>query len=48
MVVDAAGRIRFLHRSQTTTDVPKTDALLAALDRRGRTKTVNVVVQFAF
>ena len=31
MVVDAAGRIRFLHRSQTTTDVPKTDALLAAL-----------------
>jgi len=31
MVVDAAGRIRLLHRSQTTTDVPKTDALLAAL-----------------
>ena len=31
MVVDASGRIRFLHRSQTTTDVPKTDALLAAL-----------------
>ena len=31
MVVDAAGRIRLLHRSRTTTDVPKTDALLAAL-----------------
>jgi peroxiredoxin len=31
MVVDASGRIRFLHRSQTTTDVPKTDALLAAI-----------------
>ena len=31
MVVDASGRMRFLHRSQTTTDVPKTDALLAAL-----------------
>jgi hypothetical protein len=31
MVVDASGRIRFLHRSQTTTDVPKTDALLTAL-----------------
>lgn len=29
--VDAAGRIRFLHRSRTTTDVPSTDALLAAL-----------------
>jgi hypothetical protein len=34
LVVDASGRIRFLHRSQTTTDVPKTDALLAALDAR--------------
>ena len=34
LVVDAAGRIRFLHRSQTTTDVPKTDALLAALEPR--------------
>ena len=34
MVVDASGRIRFLHRSQTTTDVPETDALLAALDAR--------------
>jgi hypothetical protein len=32
LVVDAAGRIRFLHRSQTTTDVPKTNALLAALE----------------
>jgi len=32
MVVDAAGRIRFLHRSATTTDVPSTDAILAALD----------------
>jgi hypothetical protein len=31
MVVDATGRIRFLHRSQTTTDVPATAALLAAL-----------------
>jgi hypothetical protein len=31
MVVDATGRIRLLHRSATTTDVPKTDALLAAL-----------------
>jgi hypothetical protein len=31
MVVGGDGRIRFLHRSQTTTDVPKTDALLAAL-----------------
>jgi hypothetical protein len=34
LVVDAAGRIRFLQRSQTTTDVPNTDALLAALDAR--------------
>ena len=32
MVVDASGRIRFLHRSASTTDVPKTDALLTALD----------------
>ncbi len=31
LVVDAAGRIRLLHRSQATTDVPKTTALLAAL-----------------
>jgi hypothetical protein len=31
LVVDAEGRVRFLHRSQSTTDVPKTDALLAAL-----------------
>jgi len=36
LVVDAAGRVRFLHRSQSTTDVPKTDALLAALDAPGR------------
>jgi len=33
LVVDGSGRIRFVHRSQTTTDVPKTDALLAALGR---------------
>ncbi len=32
MVVDASGRIRFLHRSATTTDVPATDALLGALE----------------
>jgi hypothetical protein len=32
LVADRAGKIRFLHRSRTTTDVPKTDALLAALD----------------
>jgi hypothetical protein len=32
LVADRAGRIRFLHRSQSTTDVPKTGALLAALD----------------
>jgi peroxiredoxin len=32
MVVDPKGRIRFLHRSATTTDVQSTDALLAALD----------------
>jgi hypothetical protein len=31
LVVGADGRIRFLHRSETTTDVPKTNALLAAL-----------------
>jgi hypothetical protein len=36
IVVDRAGRIRFLHRSQTTTDVPKTDAILAALDAAER------------
>jgi len=29
--IDATGRIRFLHRSQSTTDVPSTAALLAAL-----------------
>ena len=33
LVVGPDGRIRFLHRSQSTTDVPSTDALLAALDR---------------
>ncbi len=32
LVVDTKGRVRFLHRSQTTTDVPETDAMLAALD----------------
>src|SRR5262245_46707127 len=32
LVVGGDGRIRFLHRSQSTTDVPKTDALLAAID----------------
>jgi hypothetical protein len=32
LVADRAGRVRFLHRSRTTTDVPATDALLAALD----------------
>lgn len=32
LVADRAGRIRLLVRSQSTTDVPKTDALLAALD----------------
>ena len=32
MVVYASGRICFLHRSATTTDVPATDALLSALD----------------
>jgi len=31
LAIDAAGRIRFLHRSQSTTDVPKTDLLLEAL-----------------
>jgi len=31
MVVGADGRVRFLHRSRTTTDVPASDALLAAL-----------------
>jgi len=31
MAIDGAGRVRFLHRSATTTDVPSTDALLAAL-----------------
>lgn len=32
LVVDRGGRIRFLHRSRTTTDVPATADLLAALD----------------
>ncbi len=32
LVADRAGKLRFVHRSQSTTDVPKTDALLAALD----------------
>jgi hypothetical protein len=32
LVIDRSGRVRFLHRSATTTDVPSTDALLAALD----------------
>ncbi len=32
LVADRAGRIRFLYRSQSTTDAPGTDALLAALD----------------
>jgi hypothetical protein len=36
LVVDRAGHVRFLHRSATTTDVPSTDALLAALERDGR------------
>jgi len=31
LAIDASGRIRFLHRSESTTDVPNTDALLAAL-----------------
>jgi hypothetical protein len=31
LLVDCTGRARFLHRSATTTDVPSTDALLAAL-----------------
>lgn len=35
LVVDRAGRIRFLHRSAKTTDVPETDALLAAVDALG-------------
>ena len=33
LVADRAGKIHFLHRSRSTTDVPKTDALLAALER---------------
>ena len=32
LVVDGEGRIRFLHRSAKTTDVPETEALLAAID----------------
>jgi hypothetical protein len=32
LVVDRTGRVRFLHRSQTTTDVPPTNVVLAALD----------------
>ena len=31
LVADSRGVIRFLHRSRSTTDVPNTDALLAAL-----------------
>jgi hypothetical protein len=31
LVVDRSGRVAFLQRSATTTDVPSTDALLAAL-----------------
>jgi len=33
LVADRAGKIQLLHRSRSTTDVPKTDDLLAALDR---------------
>jgi hypothetical protein len=32
MIVDGAGTIRYLHRSRSTTDVPPTPVLLAALD----------------
>jgi hypothetical protein len=32
LVADRAGTIRFLYRSRSTTDVPATDAILAALD----------------
>jgi len=32
VLVDRAGTIRWLHRSRTTTDVPSTAELLAALD----------------
>ncbi|MBM4382023.1 MAG: hypothetical protein FJ091_01515 [Deltaproteobacteria bacterium] len=32
LVADRRGVIRFLHRSRTTTDVPRTDAILAAID----------------
>lgn len=32
LVAERAGVVRFLHRSRSTTDVPATDALLAALD----------------
>jgi hypothetical protein len=32
MVVDPGGRVRFLYRSRTTTDVPRTEAMLAVLD----------------
>lgn len=35
LVADRAGTIRFLHRSRSTTDVPETDALLAALEGLG-------------
>lgn len=33
LVADTRGVIRFLHRSRSTTDVPETAAILAALDR---------------
>jgi hypothetical protein len=32
LLVDADGRVRFLHRSAKTTDVPETEALLQVLD----------------
>lgn len=32
LVVDPGGRLRFVHRSRTTTDVPATAALLAVVD----------------
>jgi hypothetical protein len=31
MTVDATGRIRFLHRSRTTTDTPNTNSLLGSV-----------------
>ena len=35
LVADRAGEIRFLYRSRSTTDVPETDAILAAIDAIG-------------